>query len=131
MQDLKHASPHAVYVEHLRKGELAFQVASDGSPVFFPRVSAPETGDTALEWRVSRGIGTVYATTAIHSRNEPPRNVALVDLDEGYRMMSRVEGIPAPEVRIGLRVKVDILPGERDEPPLPVFRPLDAAEVQP
>lgn len=128
MQDLKDASPRGIYVEHLRKGELAFQVASDGSPIFFPRVMAPRTGDTALEWRISRGVGTVYASTAMRYRNEEPLNLALIDLDEGFRMMSRVEGVTAEEVRIGMRVKVEILPGEGETDPLPVFRVLPQVE---
>lgn len=118
-------SPYGIYVEHLRKGELAYQVASDGTPVFFPRVMAPGSGDTALEWRLSKGIGAVYATTAIQLKNEPALNVALVDLDEGYRMMSRVEGIPADQVKIGARVKVKILAAVGDDPPVPVFVPLE------
>lgn len=128
MQYLKDASPRGVYVEHLRRGELAFQVASDGSPIFFPRVMAPKTGDTVLEWRISRGVGTVYACTAMRYRNEEPLSLALIDLDEGFRMMSRVEGIGAEEVRIGMRVKVDILQEEGDTDPLPVFRPLPQVE---
>lgn len=128
MQDLKDTSPRGIYVEHLRKGELAFQVASDGSPIFFPRVMAPKTGDTALEWRISRGVGTVYASTAMRYRNEEPLNLALIDLDEGFRMMSRVEGIGADEVHIGMRVKVDVVPAEGDKDPLPVFRVLSRAD---
>ena len=41
------------------------------------------------------GRGVVYATTAVYRRDGEPYNVALVDLEEGFRMMSRVEGVPA------------------------------------
>jgi uncharacterized OB-fold protein len=107
----------------VKKGELAYQVAGDGKAVFYPRVSAPGTGSEKLEWRVSKGMGTVYATTVVHYRNEPPLNVALIDLDEGFRMMSRVEDIDAMQVKIGMRVKVRMHPGDDKQPSYPVFTP--------
>ena len=115
-------SPLTIYQEHLDRGELAYQV-SDGKPVFFPRVAAPGTGSTDLEWRVSRGTGTVYATTVNYYKGEPPLNVALVELDEGFRMMSRVEDIPPESVRIGMRVKLRVLPTAEGRAALPVFIP--------
>ncbi len=125
MSSLHENSPLGVYLDYLRQGKLAYQVAGrTGQPVFFPRVLVPGSGETDLEWRVSDGVGTVYATTVISPRGEPPYNVALIELDEGYRMMSRVEGCDPAAVRIGQRVMVEIrLPAEGD--PLPVFRPLE------
>jgi uncharacterized OB-fold protein len=128
MQDLKRQSPYGTFIEHCRKGELAYQVCvDDGRPVFFPRVAAPGTGAARLEWRVSKGLGTVYATTVVYYRDEPPLNVALIDLDEGFRMMSRVESIDPMLVTIGMRVRVRMHPGGDKEPPYPVFTPLDGA----
>jgi uncharacterized OB-fold protein len=49
--------------------------------------------------------------------------VALVDLDEGFRMMSRVEGIPAQDVSIGLRVSARMVE-ESDGVTRPVFEPM-------
>jgi len=104
---LNDRSPLGTYLEHCRKGGLAYQVCTDdGAPVFFPRVVAPGTGSGNLEWRVSKGLGTVYSTTVVHYRNESPLNVALIDLDEGFRMMANVLG-PDPEgLAIGDRVRV-------------------------
>ena len=66
MIDLKTSSPNAIYSEHCTRGELAYQVDLDtGRAIFFPRVLAPGTGGTRLEWRISKGLGTVYATTAV------------------------------------------------------------------
>ena len=116
-------SPLTIYQEHLDRGELAYQV-SGGRPVFFPRVAAPGTGSTDLEWRVSKGEGAVYSTTCVYYKGEPPLNVALVELDEGFRMMSRVEDIPAESVRIGMRVKLRVLPAAEGRAALPVFVPV-------
>src|SRR5687768_5843022 len=107
-------SPAAVFAEHCRRGELAYQVAPDGTAVFPPRLAQPGTG-APLRWAVSAGRGVVHATTVVRRRGEPPQNVVLVDLDEGFRMMSRVDGVAPEDVRIGQRVTV------RFEGELPVF----------
>ena len=61
------------------------------------------------------------ATTVVYRRDAEPYNVVLVDLEEGFRMMSRVEGMAAEEVGIGLRV----LFAARDEEdgPVAIFEP--------
>jgi uncharacterized protein len=121
-------SPFARYREHLEKGELAYQLdAATGATVFHPRLIGPKSGSADLEWRVSQGLGTVYATTINHPRDEAPYNIALIDLDEGFRMMSRVEEIEPRMVRIGMRVKLCIRAARGEEAPLPVFVPVEAA----
>jgi uncharacterized OB-fold protein len=127
MQDLKTDSPNGVYVAHCRNGELAYQYDSaTGKAVFYPRVIAPGSGTDTLEWRVSAGLGTVYATTVVHTRGADPHNVALIDLDEGFRMMSRVEQADPMAVRIGQRVRVRMHPENGEQPPYPVFVPAEA-----
>ena len=100
-------SPASVYAEHAARGELAYQVDADGRAVWPPSVRFDE-------WRVSAGEGTVHATTTVYRRGEESHNVALVELDEGFRMMSRVD---ADEVVVGMRVRV------RFEDGLAVFAP--------
>jgi uncharacterized OB-fold protein len=125
MQSLKEQSPLGVFIEHCKKGELAYQVCTDdNTPVFFPRAVAPKSGSTNLEWRVAKGLGTVHATTVVYTKDKPPHNVALIDVDEGFRLMSRVEDIDPMQVKIGMRVKVRINPGDDKQPPYPVFVPL-------
>jgi acyl-CoA-associated DUF35 OB-fold domain-containing protein len=92
-------SPADVYTEHCRRRELAYQVDSDGRSVFRPRVGP-------AEWRVSAGLGVVYSTTVVRPRGGEAYNLVLVDLDEGFRMMSRVVGVAPQEVAIGARVRV-------------------------
>ena len=129
MSDLLKQSPLGTYVEHLKKGELAYQVNKDtNKPFFYPRAIAPETGSANIEWRVSKGLGTVYTTTAVHYKGEAPLNVAMIDMDEGYRLMSRVEGIDAMDVKIGLRVKVKVIPGDEKTLPFHVFTPAGDAK---
>ena len=120
------ASPLSTYLDFLEKDILAFQRdAEAGAPVFYPRVIAPRTG-AALTWHQSAGLGTVHATTVVHPQQGEPYNVALIDLDEGFRMMSRVEDLPPQAVRIGMRVRFRTHRPGGDEPPIPVFFPAEA-----
>lgn len=119
-------SPLAMYRQYCERGELAYQVCTDdGSVVFFPRLTAPGTASPNLEWQISKGLGTVYATTTLHRRGEDPYDVSMVELDEGFRMMSRVESIDPMEVKIGMRVKVRMIPATDEEPSYPVFDPAE------
>jgi uncharacterized OB-fold protein len=123
--DLKTASPLSTYQAHCRAGRLAYQVAPDGRAVFHPRVAAPGSG-APLSWRISTGLGAVYSTTVVHPREGAPYNVALIDLDEGFRMMSRVEGMAPADVVIGLRVQVRMVE-EADGVTRPVFVAAEAS----
>jgi uncharacterized OB-fold protein len=117
-------SPLAVYQDHLKQGKLAYQYSIAAQrPVFFPRVLCPYTGDDRLEWRISAGLGTVYSTTVLHLKDAPPYNIALVDCDEGFRLMTRVEDIPPDDVKIGMRVKFKPVQAHGDEDPFPLFTP--------
>lgn len=124
MSERAETSPLAVFREYCEKGDLAYQVTEDGTAVFYPRLVAPKTCG-ALEWKVSKGLGTVYATTTLHPRNGEPYDVSMVDLDEGFRMMSRIENIDPSEVKIGMRVKMRMIPGTDDQPVYPVFDPAE------
>jgi hypothetical protein len=118
-------SPLAVYQAYLDRGELAYQWSLEASrAVFYPRLICPYTGSERLEWRLSAGLGTVYATTVTHPRDGAPYNVALIDIDEGFRLMSRVEDIAPDAVAIGMRVKFRLHRPGGDEPPYPVFVPV-------
>jgi uncharacterized OB-fold protein len=118
------ASPLARFREHLKRGELAYQYdAQSGQPVFYPRVLGPGTGNPDLQWRVSTGKGTVHAVTVVSPRGEPAYNMVLVDMDEGFRLMSRVEEHPAGDVRIGMRVRARVHEPADGAPPYPVFVP--------
>jgi len=114
--------PAEIYRRHLESGVLGFQrCAGCGAAVFYPRVVCPVCGSADLTWETSSGQGIVYATTAVYRREGDPYNVVLVDLEEGFRMMSRVQGVPAEEVEVGARVTLRLEP--TDDGPIPVFVP--------
>ncbi len=101
---------------------------SSGQYFFYPRVAEPRTGARDLEWVQASGRGVVHATTV--ARPKPPQepyNVALIDLEEGPRVMSRVEGVAPEAVQIGMKVRAYI---ERVESSgLLLFEPESGAEA--
>ena len=117
-------SPLATYNAHLKRGELAYQFSPAANrAVFFPRLLCPYSGSDKLEWRVSKGRGSVYATTIVHPAEGAPYNVALIDCDEGFRLMSRVEEVAPDAVKIGMRVKFRVHKAGGEADPIPVFTP--------
>lgn len=119
-------SPLAIFHEYCEKGELAYQYDPDNeSAVFYPRAVAPGSAKPNLEWRVSHGLGTVYATTTMHRRGEDPYDISMIEMDEGFRLMSRVESIDPMDVKIGMRVKVRMIPATDSDPIYPVFDPAE------
>lgn len=111
------ATPRRSFLEHCAREELAYQVDDQGRAWFPPRLARPGSGGP-LQWRVSTGRGTVHATTVMHPRGEEPRNLAVIELAEGFRMVSRVQGIPPGAVRIGMPVRCVFAEG------LPLFEPV-------
>lgn len=107
--------PNADHQNFLKQGKFMIQRSSgSGEYYFYPRVIEPGTGNADLEWVEAQGGGTVYSTTIVRPR--PPEeayNVCLVELDEGPRLMSRIEGLQPEQVTIGLRVKARIVGDEQ------------------
>ncbi len=115
--------PEAEWRAFLAEGRFMIQRSrSTGGHVFYPRVMEPGTGAEDLEWVEASGEGTVHAVTVVRKKDPADSyNVVLVDLAEGARLMSRVDGIPVDDVRIGMSVRARII-NEGDKPLL-VFVP--------
>lgn len=79
--------------------------------IFYPRELCPHCGSDQLAWEPASGKGTVYSTTVIRRKADAggDYNVALIDLAEGPRMMSRVEGMAPADVKIGMAVKAQVI----------------------
>jgi uncharacterized OB-fold protein len=79
--------------------------------IFYPRSLCPYCFSDALSWVQAEGTGTIYSYTVVHQAYGPfagqvPFVVALVELREGVRMMTRITGSPPEAVRIGAPVRV-------------------------
>lgn len=80
------------------------QRCPNGHAWYLPRQRCPRCS-AAVEWFVPSGRGTVFAVTTVHRRTDGvsgPIGIALVDLDEGVRVMSQCP----PGTGIGSRVQV-------------------------
>ncbi len=116
----------ATWRAHLAAGSFMLQrCMSCARHVYYPRVLCPHCASDALEWVEASGLGTVYSTTTVARRDElgGNYNVALIDLDEGVRLMSRVDGLASEQARIGQRVRHAIVQSGGE--PLLVFTPHD------
>jgi len=115
--------PEQDFVRFLTAGKfMILRSRESGRYIFHPRVAEPLTGSTDLEWVPASGNGIVYSTSVMRER--PPKesyNLSLIDLEEGPRMMSRVEGINPEDVTIGMQVKARII--QEDGRPLLIFNP--------
>ena len=100
------AGPEATYNAYLAEGRFMIQRAkSTGEYVFYPRVVTP-SGAADLEWVEAKGTGTLYAITVNRSR-QGAWNVALVDLDEGVRMMSTLPDVETAEIGTPLIARIE------------------------
>ncbi|CAN7192480.1 OB-fold domain-containing protein [Phenylobacterium sp. LjRoot225] len=115
--------PEMEWRAHLAEGRFMIQRSrSTGGYVFYPRIAEPRTGAEDLEWVNASGRGAVHAVTVVRKKDPADSyTVALIDLAEGPRMMSRVDGLAPDAVVIGLPVQARIVT-EGDQP-LVVFVP--------
>jgi uncharacterized protein len=118
------------YWEGLAQGELRIQVCNScAKAVFYPRALCPHCFSDQLLWIAASGRGTIYSYTVAHQAFGPfaadvPFVVALIELEEGARMMSRLLDAPRERVTIGAAVKVTFEKVEEDLT-LPYFRLLE------
>jgi len=104
--------PDAQYQRSLNDGRFMLQHCDECAAVRFPpALVCRRCGSPRLTWRASPGQGSVYSLTTVRDR-AGDYNVALVELEGGARMMSRVEEIAPQDVHIGQRVQARIVPGE-------------------
>ena len=123
--------PEESYRRKLAAGQFELQrCGACHKHIFYPRILCPYCGSSDLTWVAASGEGTVYSTTVTRRKVESGGdfNVAIIELKEGPRLMSRVEGIRADRVKIGLAVRARIA-REQDEVLL-VFDPTDGSHVR-
>jgi len=111
-------------------GELRIQRCKDCQTLRHPpRPMCGQCQSIAWDWLVSKGAGTVYSFVVMHYPPIPgydfPLPVALIDLDEGTRLVANVVGCKPSEVKVGLRVQAKIEAVD-EEMQLPMFYPAEA-----
>ena len=109
-----------------REGVLRVQRCNGcGSYVFIPKPVCGDCLGDDLSWVECSGRGTLYSYTTVERPQQPtfevPYTVAIVELEEGWHILSNHVGIDPAEVEIGMPLEVSF---ERmsDEITLPYFK---------
>ncbi|MCA9505167.1 MAG: Zn-ribbon domain-containing OB-fold protein [Spirochaetaceae bacterium] len=109
-----------------REGTLRVQRCRDCQTlVFIPQPCCGNCLSERLEWVDSSGRGTIYSYTTVYRPQQPvfetPYTVVIVELEEGWHMLSNLLGVAPDDVRIGAEVEVDFH-AMSDEITLPYFK---------
>lgn len=93
------------------------------SAPFCPNCLSPEA-----EWQPISGKAAVYSFIIVHQRYDPsfaddlPYNVAIVELDEGPRLVTNIVGCRNEDIRVGMPLTITY-EDVTEEFTLPKFRP--------
>lgn len=100
--------------DRAEQGELALQQCRQcGQAQFYPRSVCSHCWSADLEWTTAKGTGTIWTFTEIHKpghaawADEAPYPIAIVELDEGPRMTTRIVGANPDGVKVGARVRLN------------------------
>ena len=117
------------YWDAAREGRLLIRRCNAcGEAYFYPRSFCPKCWSEDVVWEEASGRATLYTWSVVHRNDLPPFPervpyvAAVVDLDEGPRMMTNVEGCAFEDLRVGMALQVDFRV-ESDEITVPIFRP--------
>ena len=96
---------------------------------FYPRLYCMQCGSTAIRWVETSGQGVIYSYTVIYQNKSPefmhdtPYNVAIVQLNEGPRLMSNIVDVDPADLCVDLPVTV-VFDLVTETISLPRFRPV-------
>jgi uncharacterized protein len=118
-----------LFWEACTRHELTLQKCSMcGTVRYYPRPYCPECQSGEATWINCSGRATVYSFTTVHRpltrwfKTKVPITVAIVELEEGTRMMTNIIDVDPELVSVGMQVEVtfeDVADGVT----LPLFRP--------
>jgi uncharacterized OB-fold protein len=113
-----------------RRGELRIQrCRSCQRAYFYPRPFCPHCVSREVEWFTASGRGRLHTYVINH---RPARGfedagryvIAIVELDEGPRMMSNIIGVEASPEKLPIDMALEVAwDRQSDEITLPLFRP--------
>lgn len=111
----------APFWDALAEGRFVVPRCDDCGELFwYPRRFCPYCSSWNVSWPEMSGRATVYSYTIIRKGQGPfkevgPYVLAIVELDEGPRLMTNVAGIDPDAVQVGMAVKAVIDPAGDDE----------------
>ena len=122
-----HSAAAEPYWEGCRQGELRYQRCGECHEVNMkPASSCAACGAAALTWERSAGRGRLYSWTVVwrpqHPSFQVPYAPAIIELDEGFWLMSAIVGCDHEDLRVDMPVVIEFHPAS-DDTVLPYFRP--------
>jgi len=113
-----------------KRNELLIQKCKDCQKhIFYPKLFCPHCLSPNLKWVKASGRGKIYSFTVIYSyaptefSEDTPYIVAIIDLQEGVRMMSNITGCPPERIKCDMEVEV-VFNDVTEEITLPKFKPV-------
>jgi uncharacterized OB-fold protein len=120
---------NAPYWESAKRHALEMQRCGDCGRFRYPvAMFCPFCLSDKTEWQLISGKAAVYSFIIVHQRYDPsfandlPYNVAVVELDEGPRLVTNIVGIANDQIRVGMPLMISY-DDVTDEFTLPKFRP--------
>ena len=114
-----------------RRHELMLQrCTSCGQLIYFPRLLCHRCLSKDLEWVKAAGRGVIYTYTVVHQvahesfASDVPYVYAIIELEEGLRMISNVINIAPSRVCVGMKVTV-VFEDATPEISIPRFQPAE------
>lgn len=100
---------------------------------FYPRPSCPHCGSRDVEWVTASGRATLYSYVINHRpapgfEADGPYAIAVVELEEGVRMMTNIVGTEITPENLPLDLPLRVLFEQRGDVHVPLFTPAGAAE---
>ena len=99
----------AFFWEGVKAHELRVQRLQDGSPQHPPVPALWQDKSEPIDYVVASGKGTVFSFVVHHAPKVPGRTmpfvIALVELDEGVRMLGELRNVDHSTVKIGMPVR--------------------------
>lgn len=115
------------YWEAAREGELRIQRCEECATArAYPQTSCAVCGSEKYVWFAASGRASLYSYVISHRPAPgytPPFVIALVQLEEGPRMLSNVVGVPADPEHLPLDLALTVQFEQRGEVAVPVFAP--------
>ncbi|MEV4800678.1 Zn-ribbon domain-containing OB-fold protein [Nonomuraea sp. NPDC049421] len=99
---------------------------------FYPRPTCPRCGGDQVEWVRASGRATLYSYVINHRpapgfEEEAPYAIAVVELEEGVRMMTNIVGVPNVPENLPLDMELQVVFERRGEVTVPLFEPAGGA----
>jgi len=118
------------YWDAARRGTLLIKrCAACGRAHSYPRRFCPYCWSEDVSWEAAGGRGTLYTYSVVHQNDLPPFDervpyvAAIVELDEGPRVITTLVDCDLDALRVGMAVEVAFR-AVSDEVTIPVFRPV-------